>query len=111
MDLLPPQGDGADDTGDNVKLESEPRGFFADQFEVRGPFSLPPCALSGSRGFTVVLVYVPGMENAHDPVTASVFNDQKGRIKLAIDSFSDHMPCSRFLPPADGLYVQECAVS
>ena len=37
MDLDHPQGDGLDHSGDNVKLESEPRGFFADQFEVGFP--------------------------------------------------------------------------
>lgn len=34
LDLVPPRGDGVDHSGDSVKLEFEPRGFFADQFEV-----------------------------------------------------------------------------
>ena len=41
MDLVPPRGDGIDHSGSNTKLEFEPRGFFADQFEV-GLFSPPP---------------------------------------------------------------------
>jgi hypothetical protein len=41
MDLIPPRGDGMDRSGENVKLELEPRGFFADQFEV-GLFLFPP---------------------------------------------------------------------
>lgn len=38
MDLVPPRGDGADRSGDSVKLEPEHTGFFADQFEVRAFF-------------------------------------------------------------------------
>ncbi|KAF9651448.1 PALP-domain-containing protein [Thelephora ganbajun] len=38
MGLVPPRGDGVDHSGDNVKLEVEPRGFFADQFENRSNF-------------------------------------------------------------------------
>jgi len=37
VDLDPPRGDDVDHSDDNVKLESEPRGFFADQFEVGFP--------------------------------------------------------------------------
>lgn len=58
VDLMPPQGDGVDHSGDNAKLESEPRGFFADQFEVRRPFPLPHYVPPGSRGFAVTLAYV-----------------------------------------------------
>jgi hypothetical protein len=42
MDLVPPRGDGVDHLNDNVKLEFEHRGFFADQFEVRTFFFSPP---------------------------------------------------------------------
>ena len=34
MDPDSPRGDGIDHSGDNAKLGLEPRGFFADQFEV-----------------------------------------------------------------------------
>lgn len=76
MDLVPPRGDGIDHSGENVKLELEPRGFFADQFEV-GFFLSPPRL---RRRSFVGLFYVlrPGMGHAHDPVTATAANNQKG---------------------------------
>jgi hypothetical protein len=40
MDLIAPRGDGVDHSDGNVKLEFEPRAFFADQFEVGLVFSL-----------------------------------------------------------------------
>lgn len=38
VDLLSPQGDDAGHSEDDVKLESGPRGFFADQFENQSNF-------------------------------------------------------------------------
>ena len=44
---VPPRGDGIDHSGDNAKLEFEPRGFFADQFEVGFFFFFSPlCSAS-----------------------------------------------------------------
>ena len=85
VDLVPPRGDGGDRSGDNVDPEFEPRGFFADQFEVRRLFfSIPICfflpqfhAPPGSRGFAVGLFTSYDLEHAHDPVTARVVSVQK----------------------------------
>lgn len=56
MDLVPPRGTAVDHSGDNAKLEVEPRGFFADQFEVgfltHNLLSLAPCSpLRNTVGF------------------------------------------------------------
>lgn len=55
MDLVPSRGDGVDRSGDNVKLEFGPRGFFADQFEV-GSLFLP--SLCSARAIFLGPVYV-----------------------------------------------------
>ena len=49
-DLVPPR-DGIDHSGENAKLEFEPRGFFADQFEV-GFFLFPLCS-TGAISFVL----------------------------------------------------------
>jgi len=78
----PPRGDGADHSG-NAKLEVEPRGFFADQFEVG--FFLPqfvffPLMLRPHDlvGFLLACFTSYDLEHAHDPVASIVPSDQKG---------------------------------
>lgn len=108
MDLVPPRGDGVDHSDDNVKLELEQRGFFADQFEVRSFFSPPFIHPPGSRGFLRIWFTSYDSQRAHGPF------QPKGIARVMpqlIRSLTNHTSCSRFLPPVGGSYVQGCMAS
>lgn len=120
VDLVPPRGDGVDHSGDNVKLKFQPRGFFADQFEVSLFFSptirflsLPP--LCNARIPWVSCGPALRLTTRNVPMTLlrRVFPATKkdGTSRISIDSLSDQpTSCSRF-PPVGYSYVQGCVAS
>jgi len=116
VDLDPPRGDWVVHSGNNVKVEVEPRGFFADQFEVgffsHNLFFSPSCS---ARTFSWVFCWpVLRLTTWSMPMTPrrqSFQTAENGSMNHpSIHSLPDHHTlCSRFLPPVDDFYVRGCA--
>lgn len=116
VDLVPPRGDGVDHSGDNVKLEFEHRGFFADQFEVSLFFLLQsvfsPPSLCTAR--TPWVYCGSGLRLMAWNVPMALFRRPKRVARVTpqlILSLTNRTLCPRFLPPVGASYVLSCVAS
>ena len=102
MDLISPRprGDGVSRSADDAV--AEPRGFFADQFEVSFSWLVPPLYAPPARscGFSVELFTSYDWERARDSVDQRRLRDSPWPIYPG-----PHTSYFRPLPPTDIFYV------